>query len=377
MKDLEAFTTREYYEAVELASDLVNRETHVMHFLHRENYNTYRAAKRIALYWKYRKVLFGERWLLPMSQTGTGALSMDDTDYIRSGYCVPVETSSGRIVFLVDMSRLASFSPQPDRNCRFLFYLGTVLAGKSLQSGAVTVHVITASKATPGIQAEAQHWDMIHNGLPLKIAQVLVAQVNEQGRELYLEFMSFQAKKVAEFNSRTNTELLVSDSPKNIYHQLRLKGIPDNSIPSKLGGSYSYALFAQWVRERMSQEGIMSAVPLQRNAQLCSTTNTQLVGRKRRRFATDNHGNDNKDECDDILSLVALTRCNERDLSKSAKNALQVRRCFQRQRMNELSLQDQVEILKRHQRTLRQENNRLEAAWTRARLTVFDFLHLG
>ena len=39
-----------------------------MDFLRVEELNVKKAAARLAAYWRYRKQLFEERWLLPMTQ---------------------------------------------------------------------------------------------------------------------------------------------------------------------------------------------------------------------------------------------------------------------------------------------------------------------
>ena len=57
-----------YLEALELEPGLVERETPHINFLRTEDFRPLDAAKRLATYWKYRKQVFGERWLLPMNQ---------------------------------------------------------------------------------------------------------------------------------------------------------------------------------------------------------------------------------------------------------------------------------------------------------------------
>ena len=59
---------QEWEEAVEVVPALVQRETPCETFLRVEQYDPTRAATRLAMYWKGRKILFGERWLLPMNQ---------------------------------------------------------------------------------------------------------------------------------------------------------------------------------------------------------------------------------------------------------------------------------------------------------------------
>lgn len=68
LQALDEVTAREYRQAVELAPQLVESESEKWVFIRFEGYNLERAARRRALYWKTRKYLFEERWLLPMTQ---------------------------------------------------------------------------------------------------------------------------------------------------------------------------------------------------------------------------------------------------------------------------------------------------------------------
>jgi len=65
---LDADTAREYVKAVELAPELVHSESSAWDFIRFEQYDLERAARRRAKYWKLRKYIFEERWLLPMTQ---------------------------------------------------------------------------------------------------------------------------------------------------------------------------------------------------------------------------------------------------------------------------------------------------------------------
>ena len=82
---LDADTAREYRSAAELAPELVDTESRPWDFIRFEKYDLPRAARRRALYWKCRKYIFESRWLLPMTQTGTGALTSQEVEILRSG----------------------------------------------------------------------------------------------------------------------------------------------------------------------------------------------------------------------------------------------------------------------------------------------------
>ena len=72
MDCLDPQLSKEYYRALEVIPNLVCKETRIADFLEVDQNDPRQAATRLALYWKSRKELFGERWLLPMTQTGTG-----------------------------------------------------------------------------------------------------------------------------------------------------------------------------------------------------------------------------------------------------------------------------------------------------------------
>ena len=80
---LEASVRLSYQQAVDVFPALVADETPPAIFLQTEDFDPIKAATRLALYWKYRQQVFGERWLLPMNQTGAGALSAEDVEVLR------------------------------------------------------------------------------------------------------------------------------------------------------------------------------------------------------------------------------------------------------------------------------------------------------
>lgn len=71
LSKVDRFERKEYEEALRLAPQLVQRETPIEDFLWAENFKAHRAALRYVRYWKARKFLFGDRWLLPLDLTGT------------------------------------------------------------------------------------------------------------------------------------------------------------------------------------------------------------------------------------------------------------------------------------------------------------------
>jgi len=104
-------------QAREIVPELVARETSFVDFLRTESHDPVRAARRLAKYWKARKICFAERWLLPLNQTGAGALSMDDVELLRTGSRVFIQRPGQGFLAVVDESRL------PRSTGTFLFRL--------------------------------------------------------------------------------------------------------------------------------------------------------------------------------------------------------------------------------------------------------------
>ena len=107
---LNAEVREPYLEAMELEPALVATESDKFKFLCVEEYNPFKAALRFAMYWLFRKKKFGQRWLLPMNQTGAGALTMDDIEVLRSGYAVFSHNARrNKDICILDASRLPVF----------------------------------------------------------------------------------------------------------------------------------------------------------------------------------------------------------------------------------------------------------------------------
>ena len=123
--------TKEYYNALEIVPEIVTEETKFVDFLRTEDYVPLLATQRIARFWKVRKKLFGERWLLKLSQTGTGCLSMEDVQVLRTGYFSVCKSEQLGMVWLMDYSRLPPGARYFQPNV--IYYMGTVTSCQAAQ----------------------------------------------------------------------------------------------------------------------------------------------------------------------------------------------------------------------------------------------------
>jgi hypothetical protein len=64
------------------------------------------AARRMANYWRKRKQVFKERTFLPIYLSGNGALTSDDVQALKTGYCVNLpRDQKNRSVIYIDTSK--------------------------------------------------------------------------------------------------------------------------------------------------------------------------------------------------------------------------------------------------------------------------------
>ena len=123
-----------YEQACRICSDIVRHETPFVRFWRYCNGNAWQAAERLVQYWHDRLWLFGpERAFLPMTQTGSGALSPDDCIALQAGHIVwlpAVSTRTGQDVVFCDRTRCLSTASRTQR-LRCLFYMFQCLSSSS------------------------------------------------------------------------------------------------------------------------------------------------------------------------------------------------------------------------------------------------------
>ena len=279
MRQLDRDVRREYEQAIALAPHLVREESPFLHFLQIEEFNPERAATRLAMYWKSRKDLFGERWLLPLTQTGNGALSIQDCEILRTGYAVLFKRPNQAPVLLSDMSRL----PYHDARtvARIWYYLAHVYRDdESLRTGQglYRLHVVTSSPRPP-VNLDQETMRAVLTSLPVRFNGAVVLQSFEEGRERLIESLAFQQQRMVEFRSGTSTSILAGSSVAETILRAQQAGIQTDYIPNHMGGRYDYSAFHDWVRMRISLEEIMNPTPIRINeVTVASTQPASLEG---------------------------------------------------------------------------------------------------
>ena len=239
LRELDRDIRQEYETALEVFPELVRQETKILDFLRTDDFDVPKAAHRLAMYWKYRKQIFKERWLLPMRQTGTGALNMEDIEFLRTGYMVCWDVPGRGLQVVYDHSRLKHFHIHT--HMRIAMYIMTMFTEPISQSlGGGCVFVVHSGRRPPSDMSR-QAWEMYRLAMPCKFPrQVIVAQAFEVDKSGLIDFLAFQEQRTAQFRSQLPSHMLVADSSQGMMSKLQARGMARYFIPQCLGGDYRY-----------------------------------------------------------------------------------------------------------------------------------------
>ena len=366
--------SREFFRAREIVPELVKIESKISTFLRYENNDPKKAAQRLATYWKYRKECFKDRWMLPLNQTGTGALTMDDIEILRSGYITPVPLHPTGTVCLYDESRLVGFSKGV--NSRIAFYLSAIFADDPVRSSRVIVlHVVhSGSGSKPDTGLSDEYWDVYRVALPFKVTRVIIGQAFEDGKQELIEYLGYASQRMVEFRSggQASPNRFVSHSSAGIRRQLENEGINRRAIPHCLGGDFEYGKFANWIRMRISVEDIMSSAPSVLN-RITPVGKAMAVGQ--RLLLTDGRAKRKKDTTTTTISEGGSDdeKLSGKDLLRK-RNAIYSRRLYHKRKMEIASLEGQCAVWRDKNRKLRMDNARLESLIVEATRVVLEFV---
>ena len=348
MQNLDKTITREYNIAMDVFPELVQKETPILHFWRTEDGHPERTAHRLALHWKYRKDLFQGRWLLPLTMTGKGALQRPEMEMLHTGYAMPLLRPGRGLVLWCDSSRVATFDITA--HFRNILYLCTVFTDEYTQThGATVVYVVRAGDHLASY-VEPAGFDIVRNAGAMKIQQVLVTQAYEPGLETnVLDFLAEQASRTVEFRTQRQAHKLACSSLVETRRMMQAFGIECPYLPTSLGGDFDYKQqLPCWIRMRKSLEAFMSS-PRQ------SMLLRQL------------QGDDGAVHCSQQLQQQhckgSSSNNNNKgmmDLQSRHANAMSSRRHYYKRKLEALSLEEKLRLLRIEQKRLKEESERLE-----------------
>jgi hypothetical protein len=300
---------------------------------------------RLTRYWKYRKQYFGERWLLPLNQTGTGALSMDDIEIIRTGYLVYFEKEN---LILMDVSRLSVMNDSIDRAS---FYWAHVFGQyQTAQNEAMGMLHVVSSDPRPLSNVQSEGWKVVLTALPVHNANVRVAQSYEKDSQPLVDFLSFQTAKFISLTSGKHVERVATGSTESNLLALQEYGFRRELLPPRLGGTYDYCQYHQWVRMRFSLEEIMSAAHPVRNSALWwkATDNARPA----------------------TTAIVPRVSRGKKTNPSAARNSVYCKRYYDKRKNEKEAVYQEHDSLVAQQEDLRKEQKRLEDLLARAERLV-------
>ena len=373
---------QEYRQAAAAVPHLLAREAPVDVFLKAENYHPLLAAKRMAAYWRVRRKLFGpKRWLLPlMARAAGGALPPQQIQILQSGvHVVLTQTEpTPQAVLVSDLSRLPQgaehFHPQ------LIFYLLSTasVACSALQTTGLTILHVIQDGYRPLILPEAQRLKQISESLPMRIAQIVVAQscLTPIGKEHLLAYRLFEQHRICEANNKVVSEAhrapldcLTAPTPAAMLLLLQAKNLSPAVLPVSLGGNFHYERdLGPWLAARAALEQVVwqqdiaaaaaSRQPVAAVSLSSSISPTSSAAIPSATSASSEH------------LLVRQAPGESMEEFGRRRNAVYAKRFTQKQKWARLELQAKHEMLQSTQKALRAENERLTDLWPQAQALV-------
>lgn len=369
---LEPELTQEYNEAMAFVPNLVQKETKPIYFLRREEYNPYKAALRLVRYWKARKQFFGERWLLPMTQSGAGALDSDMVATVRNGVWHVVEKPYP--VGFTDFSRLPRGVDFEKAMAQIMMYIGTVHTAEVFQTEGICVLNIISSRFRPTVLPMPEVRQIIGGAVPLKMKKILVASTYEEGFEHLLDYRLYHQQRVSEVQYSKNFPVagIRGNSQRETLQLLIGNGFHRHSLPREFGGDFDFdKSIAEFTRMRSSLEDVMASAPPVRNAQLMLPQMVQQpqvmkVASQARQSAAVIR----KPKFAKKKSTVERLPGEPVDLFRKRRKAIYDKLASERRTETRIQLNAQVQDLSHRNDLIRQDNRRLESLLTQARLVA-------
>ena len=343
--------SKDYFEAMELEPGLVEQETPKIGFLRTDNLNPQAAANRLAFYWKLRRELFFDRWLLPMNQTGKGALTSEEVGLIRSGYVVmTVDPVHGDFFCVVDHAKMPMWEALSAK--RLTFYWNVVFGHENAQTKGLRCLYVTSSAPMPQISVDHRAWPMMMKAFNCKLKRITVAKTHEEGRQPLVDFQNEYLMGLLGQNCGLPIRSPDTGSTQGDLSLMLEDGMSRELIPKCLGGSFDYRQFDDWVRSRLSIEDPMSSAP--------PILNSSLWGQVAGLSSTPN--------VEDAAAQGTQQRKLKRQpVEVSQRAAVYSKRYHHRKKKKEIILQDEKAFLRERNNVLKQENDRLVVFLAQAR----------
>ena len=194
--------------------------------------------------------MFGDRWLLPLTLTGSGALRPFDIEILTSYGIVVTPSSKYGYICYVDYTRFPK-SASSQLHLEVQFYLATVLPCD------IAYCVIVRRGERPAMNLTKAYFDGL-NSVAMKMTNLFVVQVYEEGHGHLLDFLGFQQRRVSQANfPHLNVTHVSGHSTKSTLEKLFHAGFDRCCLLRELGGRVDPRTMDDWIRNRQRLEHVM------------------------------------------------------------------------------------------------------------------------
>lgn len=244
----------EYDLASQSVPHLVETETPKSKFLRREGNNPWKAAHRLAMYWKYRKECMAEeRWLRPMAATSNGCLGEAAIEMLRRGlFYYSINPSTGPVL-VMDGARSHSCVPQVSG--RVFFYLCSLLDDAQVQThGFQLVYAVTSTDTESHVDPKLAEY--IKHGLPVRVCGFAVVQNYEPEKQALVEYLATrrQLEVQTHFGASSCPIIASTKSQNDLLRLVDQAGIPSQALPVSCGGQSEPTVLCDWISQRFTIE---------------------------------------------------------------------------------------------------------------------------
>ena len=395
-----------FQKAHRLYPDLVQRETNLEVYLKFDNFNPWLTAKRLTAYWKAREDLFGDRAFRSLELSSEGILNQEEIQAIRDGvaaYSFLPPSKSGEVVLFHDRSRKGIRAWR----MRLTFYFCAVLG---LQKEAQDIgfrFIVNFGENTANFQRKGitfvRH---IFRCIPTKFngGIVCVSPLAQPQRRGILENMLPVALPRILETFAHNVVIYTQASCNEMLAALESAGLVADGIPMIFGGNFPIKFTPSTTSieaiKHSNPELLLKATSLSSVVSDFVVRTTATKGFEERASSPDilvetgntsqsaKHGVNEEQETvrealvsqspfkNDLALQSALAKSRrdrseeEEGIVRRAKDIIYSRKKRQRQKERENTLVDQVEILKRRNQQLKQEEAHLRVLASQAMSTI-------
>lgn len=228
----------------------------------RQILGSWNAARRVALYWKNRKEVFGERAFRPMTLSGKSALRKEEIAMIKTAYMtIMPNDKKGRPIYFHDLSRLTvPFTAESRTRCAF--YIMQLISERESSRNVGAIGIAAYAKKAPRGATNPKHGrkatEMARDGVfPCHWRAIHVCAVGMKSstvRDKY--FVPFTLQMLQYWKALSfRTIVHVDETPQAIRDRIDQYSIPSSSVPTTIGGTWTYEHdFEKWMTERLAYE---------------------------------------------------------------------------------------------------------------------------